>query len=187
MVLTEECYPEECYPKKLKLKLKYLIFFIILSPLFCSAQLSDSDKEFLRQEVANKVNNLRLSKHRKPLIFNDTLRKAAEYHTTVLVETNKLSHFEKKSDFKTPMKRVEAFGGSDFNIVGENILYTIPFTFPLTQKELETLAQTIFDQWKKSPDHYKNMIEKEYVFGDFGFAINPKTNAVFATQVFGAK
>lgn len=166
---------------------KLLLFLIMLLPLFGSAQLSDKDKEILRAELADRINDLRESKGLKRLIFSDTLREAAEFHSDYMAKYDKLGHDEKKSKYATPTKRVKAFKGKDFVTVGENVLYTKPQKFPLNKKQLTELADEMFTAWKNSPGHYANMIEPEYVYGDLGFKTNMKKQIVFATQVFGTR
>ncbi|MDX2362047.1 MAG: CAP domain-containing protein [Crocinitomicaceae bacterium] len=162
-----------------------LLFLVIVSSV--SAQLSDANKALLRTELAERVNELRVSLGREPLLFNDTLQKAAELHSIYMAKYNLLTHDEKKSSLATPYKRVRKMKGKDFELVGENILESRAVDFPLSKKEVIALAESMFNSWKKSPPHYANMIDPEYTYGDFGFAERDKTNKVFATQVFGKK
>lgn len=166
--------------------MKYTLFFILLFPLTLNAQLSDKDSELLRNELSDRINQLRNSLGIKSLIFNDTLKKAAEFHSEYMVKNNVLTHDQEQSKYKTPAKRVHAFGGEIFEIVGENVLYSTPQKFPLNKKSIVDLAEEMFNSWKNSPGHYANMTEPEYVYGDFGFYV-AGNNAVYATHVFGKK
>lgn len=166
-------------------RLLIIVTFIISFVGF--SQLTDKDKEFLRQELFDKINELRVSKGLSPLISNDTLKKGAELHSEYMAKNDILSHDQRKSKYATPKKRVIAVGGKNFEIIGENVLYSIPQDFPLKKKELIELADAMFLNWKNSPGHYANMIESEYVFGDLGFKTNSNKNIVYATHVFGTK
>lgn len=166
---------------------KLLILMLLILPFLGISQLTDQNKDFLRIELAYRINELRISKGLKPLIFNDTLRKAAAFHSRYMAENDILSHDEKKSKYATPKNRVLAFDGKDFEIVGENALYSKPQEFPLKKKDLIALADEMFTSWKNSPGHYANMTEPEYVYGDLGFETNSKKQIVYATQVFGTK
>jgi uncharacterized protein YkwD len=163
------------------------LFFTILIPLIGFSQLTDKDEDILRQELSDRINNLRVSVGLKPLLYNDTLRKAAQFHSEYMAKNDVLSHDEKQSKYANPKKRVLEFEGKEFEIVGENVLYSKPQEFPLNRKDLIQLADEMFNSWKKSPGHYANMTEPEYVFGDLGFKTHLKKGIVYATQVFGTK
>ena len=166
---------------------RLLLFLLFLLPVITFSQLTDKDNAILRQELSERINNLRISKGLKPLIFNDTLKKAAVFHSTYMAKNDVLSHDQKQSKFATPAKRVLAFDGQEFERVGENVLYSTPQNFPIKKKEIILLAEEMFNSWKNSPGHYANMIEPEYVFGDLGFETHTNKRIVYATQVFGTK
>ena len=90
--------------------MKRLFLLLILSfPIFAFSQLTEKETEFLRIEVAQKVNQLRASKKLKPLIFNDTLRKAAQFHSEYMVKKGVLTHNQSQGKFSNPQKRIIAF------------------------------------------------------------------------------
>ena len=166
---------------------RFILLLILSFPIFAFSQLTEKETEFLRIELAQKVNHLRASKKLKPLIFNDTLRKAAQFHSEYMAQKGILSHNEKQSKFSNPQKRVSAFGGTDFDIIGENALFSTSQTVPMTTETLSLLAEEMFQIWKNSKPHYTNMVNKQYVYADFGFAMDLKKRNVYATQVFGMK
>lgn len=166
---------------------KNVFFLLLFLPVIGLSQLSEKDKEFIRQELSEKINGLRVSLGVKPLKLNDTLQKAAAFHSEYMAKYDVLSHDETRSKYRTPKKRVSEFEGDIFDIVGENILYSTPQSFPLKKKELVALANEMFTSWKNSPPHYANMIDPEYVFADLGFKTEIKKDIVYATQVFGRK
>lgn len=167
---------------------KHILFILLfLLPIVGFSQLTEKNKEVLREELAKRINDLRVSKGLKPLLFNDTLRKAAEFHSEYMAKNKILSHDEKSSKYATPKKRVEQFDGEIFEIVGENALSTTIQEFPLKKSDLILLAEQMFTSWKNSPGHYANMIEAKYMYGDLGFATYSNDKIVYATQVFGTK
>lgn len=166
---------------------KIVPYLFLLIPLISFSQLTQSETEKLRQELSTRINNLRLSKGLKPLIFNDTLKKAAEFHSAYMAENDVLTHDEKPSKYATPEKRVHAFEGKYFEHVGENVLFSTVQSFPLKKKDISALADEMFTSWKNSPGHYANMTDPEYEYGDLGFKANLNKQVVFATHVFAKK
>lgn len=164
---------------------KFITACFFLFPFFSKCQLSESNKNLLRQELSKQINELRKEQGLPALIFDDILKKAAEFHSSYQAKEDELTHDENKSKYATPEKRVKAFKGKDFEIVGENCLFVIRKETPLHKKEIPEIASEMFSAWKNSPSHYANMTEPEYVFGDLGFDYNPKSSRIYATQVFG--
>ncbi|MGK0390531.1 MAG: hypothetical protein ACI94Y_003285 [Maribacter sp.] len=163
-----------------------LLFLLFLSQQ-CIAQFNTENKQELRKEVAQLINELRASKNLSPLKFNATLLKAAENHSLYLSGTKKLSHWQIDRDLAYPIKRVKYFGGNDFELVGENVLSSKPQKIPLNKKSIKILAQEMYDAWKNSPGHYANMIDVDYTLGDLGFEVDKASNIIYATHVFGKK
>lgn len=169
--------------------MRYLFLLLCcFQPFFQSkAQLSDTDCIFLQQELTKKVNALRESVGVVPLALNDTLKKAAEMQSIYMVKENKLTHDQKPAGTATPDLRVKKCKGKNFDMVGENILVTAKQEFPLNKKKLSALAEEMFNLWKNSPDHYENMVHKDFTHTGFGFKVMNKEAIIYATQVFGHK
>ncbi|MGB3526229.1 MAG: CAP domain-containing protein [Flavobacteriales bacterium] len=167
--------------------LRLLFLLVCLLPRIAFSQLTDKDAEILRLDLAEQINSLRISKGLQPLLFNDTLKKAAQFHSDYMAARDLLTHTEKQPKYATPKDRVVAFKGTDLLTVGENVLYSTPQNFPLKSKDLHALATEMFNSWLNSPGHYANMTEPEYVFGDLGFKANAVKRTVYATHVFGTK
>lgn len=70
-----------------------------------------------------------------------------------MARRDELTHTQKAANNATPSKRVLLKGGKDFELVGENILYSTPQKLPLSKKEVTALATEMFESWKNSPSH----------------------------------
>ena len=166
-------------------------FFLFVSFLFSisvfSQQEVEIDFEKLNSKVTVLINNHRKSLKLKALEKDTFLQKAAEDHSLYLQKLGFLSHEQKDVKKKKPSDRVIFYGGKKFSGIGENILFTSIKQEKYSDKELDRLAQTIFNQWKNSPPHYKNIINKEFDAGDLGFYLDIKRNRIYATHVFGIK
>lgn len=166
-------------------------FFLFVSFLFSISIFSQQEVEIDFKKLNSKVSFL-INNHRKSLKLKefekDTfLLKAAEDHSLYLKKLGFLSHEQKDVKKKNPSDRVIFYGGKKFSGFGENILFTSIKQEKYSDKELDKLAQTIFNQWKNSPPHYKNITNKDFDAADLGFFIDIKRNRIYATHVFGIK
>ncbi|RTL13813.1 MAG: CAP domain-containing protein [Flavobacteriaceae bacterium] len=166
-------------------------FFLFVSFLFSISVFSQQEIEIDFKKLNSKVSAL-INEHRKSLKLKELtkdkfLQMAAEDHSLYLQNLGFLSHEQKDIKKKNPSDRVQLYGGKNFSGFGENILFTTIKKEKYSDKELDKLAITIFNQWKNSPPHYKNIINKDFDAADLGFFIDTKRNRIYATQVFGIK
>ncbi len=174
-------------PERNHLLSGFALLCILLLPLFSSAQLTPENVELLRLELTKKVNGLRAELGLKPLGNDVVLKKAAQQHSDFMAEKNVLTHDETQKGFESPDKRIEKAGGNDFELSGENVLFSSPVKLPLSKKDIALVAEEMFQQWKKSPGHYANMTEASYTLGDFGFTYDKDKSVIYATEVFGKR
>lgn len=167
-------------------KLFFFISFLFSISLFSQEEI-EIDFEKLNSKVTILINNHRKSLKLKEFEKDTFLLKAAEDHSLYLKKLGFLSHEQKDVKMKNPSDRVSFYGGKKFSGFGENILFTSVKKEKYSDKELNKLAQTIFNQWKNSPPHYKNIINKNFDAADLGFFIDSKRNRIYATNVFGIK
>lgn len=159
----------------------------ILITLTGFSQLTEANRAQLQKEIHAKVNGLRKSLGVPPLKLNDTLREAALVHSKFQALNNKMTHDQPKIELKEPQDRVRYFKGFDFEIVGENVQEISLPKGKLSAKEVSTLAEAIYQGWKNSPPHYKNMVNPEYRMENLAFSENKALTKLYATQVFGKK
>lgn len=175
--------------------LQLILLFIIVVPLCsCSQEKiagSETDRAKLEQLIKEKIDSVRLKHKRTELTMDPILYSAAKAHTEYIKKTGKLSHTETgNKEMKTPQDRVNHYGATNL-LAGENILWT-DYNMNLTSnkgkkfngKNLVDLANAIVTLWVESPNHYKNMLTKEYTLTGIAVSFDTKTNRVFVTQVF---
>lgn len=152
---------------------------------------TETDRVKLEQLIKEKIDSVRVKHKRSVLTMDPILYKAAKQHSTYIKKTGKLSHTEVgDKKMKTPQDRVNYFGATNL-LAGENILWT-DYNMNLTSnrgkkfngKSLMDLANAIVTLWVESPDHYKNMLTKEYTLTGVSVEFDTKTNRVYVTQVF---
>ena len=86
---------------------KSLLLLLISLPLLSFRQLSPTNKELLRNELADSINALRISLELPALVFRDTLRKAADFHSVHIAKNKILSHDENVRKYETLKDRME--------------------------------------------------------------------------------
>jgi len=166
----------------------YILFLVMFFNLSTFGQEKNNIKvESLKIKLSKIINDHRKSLKIKELSSDVNLKKAAINQSIYLLKTKKLSHQQIDIKFKNPIDRVEFYAGKTFDLVGENILFTSIEDKKYSDRDLDKLATQLFQQWKNSSGHYKNMIHKEYDTGEIEFAIDYKINRLYATQVFGLK
>lgn len=166
---------------------KILPLLLFLTFPSISAQELIIDYNQLSDEVLKQINS-----HRKILKLDELkedaiLFKAAQDHSIYMNEKNILSHEQKVIDKKFPKDRIKYYQGNDFNVFGENVLYTTIDVKHYSKTDILALAKKVFIQWKKSPPHYKNIINSNYELAGIAFSFDKKTRRLYATNVFGAK
>ncbi len=167
--------------------IRLILFLSFQVSIRMYAQLSGESYWQLKSELAGLINTLRAEKQLKPLAFDHTLEQAAVMHSEFMALNHLLQHQEVDQKKLTPKARVVFCGGLDFELIGENIIQSVPQTFPMTKEHIASLAKDLFEGWRKSPGHYANMINKNYELGDLAFSVDPSTNVIYATHVFGKK
>lgn len=167
---------------------KYFLTFVCYFSLsFVFSQLSEENKTQLRKEIHKKVNDLRISLKLPPLSLSDTLKAAAKLQSDYMATSNAIGHTQIKKVYKDPKDRVIFSKGTDFEIVGENVLMIGLPKGKISKSDISKLATSMFEMWKKSPGHYANMIHKDYTLQDFAFTENKALTNIYVAEVFGKR
>ena len=152
--------------------------------------LKNFETEKLNTLILQGINDYRKTLKLSALANDEILSKAAANHAAYLLKEKKLSHTQTKNAYKDPQKRVVAYGGKH-TMIGENVAFTFANVIVNTKKnkkiKLETyeqLAAHFVDVWVESPPHLKN-IKQSFTLSGVAVSADPKTNIVYAVQVFG--
>jgi uncharacterized protein YkwD len=123
------------------------------------------------------TNEFRKEHGRGELKTNPELTRAARYFADFMARTDKYGH---TADGKQPWERASKYG-YDYCIVAENIAYEFNDAgFTTTE-----LARGFFEGWKESPEHRKNMLDRD--LDEIGIAVahSTDTGRYYAVQDFG--
>lgn len=176
--------------------MKGLVFFIFFLTLvfFSQAQTafnkSSINPALLNEHVLKEVNKLRKKVKSGALVNEKALSFPAEDHAKYMAAKQKLTHFERKKNKKTPKNRVDSYGAL-FATVGENVqLNNLNLNSTVEDKlhplinNYEMLAKSLVATWEKSPKHYANMINPNFLTTYTQITIG-KNGEVYACQLFG--
>ncbi len=139
---------------------------ISVEPLVIPVDLSITT---LEQQNLNWLNNLRVQHGARRLRMNNKLLIAARKHSALMAAKNQMSH-----DLGGTLPQRLAAVGYKWSWAGENIAYNYGYSNPW---------QTLFEQWKNSPEHLANMLNTEFTEVGLGFSVNG--NYSWGTQDFG--
>ncbi|MDP5027012.1 MAG: CAP domain-containing protein [Flavobacterium sp.] len=167
------------------MKTHFALLLLFISTLSFSQNKIDVEK--LKTKVYQLVNEERSNNDRKLLGLDPYLKKAADDHAKYIAKAQTLSHEQTNSKKQSPKDRVYFYGGNSFVLVGENLLFTGIKDQIYSETDLDTLALKIFNLWKKSSNHLKNILDHQYFYTEISFSIDWENKRIYAVQVFGAK
>lgn len=127
--------------------------------------------------ITAKTNELRKKEGRLPVKANDKLVATVQYFAGYMARTTEYSH---TADGKRPSQRAKEHG-YDYCIVAENIAYAYDSRGFTT----EQLAEKLFEGWKHSPEHRKNMLDPDVTETAVAVAHGGENGYYYADQMFG--
>jgi len=125
----------------------------------------------LEQRVFTLVNKERKRRKLVELKIDEKLRVVARSHSLDMAANNYFSHTN--LDGLSPFDRLDA-AGVKWKIAGENLAYN---------SNSEDPALTAYTSWINSPEHYENMLTKDYTMTGIGVGLG-ENGIYFFTQVF---
>jgi uncharacterized protein YkwD len=127
--------------------------------------------------IVRKTNEFRKEEGRRPVTPNEKLAATAQYFSGYMARTTEYGH---TADGKRPSQRVKE-RGYDYCIVAENIAYVYDSRGFAT----EQLAEKLFEGWKHSPEHRRNMLDPDVTETAVAVAHSDKNGYYYADQLFG--
>lgn len=137
---------------------------------------STPDLRMAAERVVALTNELRAEKRLPTLAVDPLLRKTGDYFADYMARTSRYGHH---ADGRGPADRAKKFE-YDYCLIDENIAYA----FRTRGFGTEELAKEIFEGWKGSPGHLKNMLDPDVIETDVTIR-EGKGGYFFAVQLFG--
>lgn len=149
----------------------------------------------LEHRVHEIINAQRRANNSSELGWDEALSKLARAHSEDMAKRKYFKHITPEG--LTPMKRAEAAGYKVCMLMGENIFQNNLYSRVIEERKrksiektydwnsLEKIAQTTVKGWMDSPDHRKNILDKNYTREGIGVAIDEEDDGkVYVTQMF---
>lgn len=169
------------------MKTHFTLFLLLLSTFSFSQNQNKIDLGKLKTKLYQLLNEERSNNDRKVLGLDAYLKKAADDHAKYIAKALTLTHEQTDVKKQSPKERVSFYGGNSFVLVGENLLFTGIKDQIYSETDLDALALKMFNLWKKSPNHLKNILDHQYFYTEIGFSIDWENKKIYAVQVFGTK
>jgi len=120
------------------------------------------------------INNYRRDNGAGSLSLQNQLDAAADHHSQDMAKKNYFSHTLSNGD--SAEKNIERFGYTNWSFVGENIAAG------------QETAKAVMDAWKSSPEHDRNMRNKDFTEIGIGLAYdNSSKYGWYWTTTFGSR
>lgn len=156
-----------------KLVIAYFTFF--LASAAAGAPRPDLDE--VEALIVRHTNEFRAANGLAKVEPDASLERAARSFAEYMARTDRYGH---TADGSEPAERARA-RGYDYCFVAENIAYSYS-SQPVTTGELEG---TVFEGWKQSPGHRRNLLQAAVIDVGVAVARSAKSGRYYAVQMFG--
>lgn len=153
------------------------------------------DTTLFEKAIFYKVNEYRKQNGKRALLSNSVIYKVAKDHNDFLKTQKELTHDQPTAEKATVQNRIEYYLKVKRYAAGENLARTFVLkpTYNYDEKGKTSLstastyaqaAEYMFNAWKQSEFHNKNMLSDAYQIAAIAAYFNPKDYSLTATQVF---
>jgi uncharacterized protein YkwD len=186
------------YTYPMRFKYLHAFTFLLLANILFAQNAADViddkhlNKNLVEELFLKELNQLRSTKQAPALVKDNILMKAAIDQSNYCQNQNLLTHFQHDNVKKYDVENRVRYYSGNHPIIGENCLMTFlqqPFTDSKTKKVItistyKELAHQLFEQWKNSPGHYKNMVSVSYTNTALALSFSENSKVIYAVQVF---
>jgi uncharacterized protein YkwD len=159
---------------------KFLLLMALMLPLAAPGQSKIAplpDLGRVARLVVDDTNEYRREEDRSKVAPNEKLAEAAREFARFMARTGEYGH---AADGREPWERAQRHG-YDYCYVAENIAYH----YDSRGFDTARLAKQVFDGWKGSAGHRRNMLQAGVTETGVGLARSDKTGYIYAVQMFG--
>ena len=128
--------------------------------------------------VLESTNAFRRQQSVDPVALDPTLESAAREFARFMARSDKYGH---EADGRQPADRARR-QGYDYCVISENIAYQ----YDSGGFETSRLAESLFEGWKRSAGHRRNMLDADVTQAAVAIARSEKTGRYYAVQLFAS-
>ncbi|MFH2095363.1 MAG: hypothetical protein ABIJ16_06655, partial [Bacteroidota bacterium] len=159
---------------------RYIIFSLLTSLLTVSFlsgqdgnQNSGTDKSYVEYLLKVKLDQFREAESMDRLLSDSMLYVIASQHSSYLAEKNLLTSEEDSRKYKTPQKRAETFGATDYRM-GEIITDIHYDVLP----KAEIISESLYEQIISKPVNHAHILSRIYTITGISVVITPENRVV---------
>lgn len=174
---------------------------IATQKIYTAAQLPEllkkakTDSSLYEERAAAKlfhklINDYRREQKRDTLAWNDTLWLASRNHCLWMMKKTELTHHQEKgTELFTGYSPGDRYNYVVNNMVrhswsGENALYNFSHNYSSMKTRIKMIAEKSFLQWKESPGHNENMLNKGSAVHGVAFVIDEEHDRTWGVDLF---
>lgn len=140
-------------------------------------RLGGADVDALADLIVRQTNEFRKAEKLEKLKVDEILEKSAKQFASYMAEHDRYGH---TADGNTPSQRAKQHGYK-LCLIAENIAYR----YKTEDFRTEQLARILFNGWKKSKPHRKNMLDVDMTRTAVAVAQSQESGHYYAVQLFG--
>ena len=138
---------------------------------------------FLSSLILERINEIRSYKKASDLRANKICQSVASDHVVYMAKNNKITKEQEADGFVTTTDRLKSFGGGK-KTKGDQTIAEISLEGPVTYMDL---SDEITSKWITEKESTKIIENGNMEVSGIAFAINPESNLLYVSHVFGDK
>lgn len=138
---------------------------------------------FLSSLILERINEIRSYKKAPDLRANKICQSVAVDHVDYMARNNKITKEQEADGFVTTIDRLKSFGGGK-KVKGDETIAEISLEGPVTYMDL---SDEITSKWITEKESTKIIENGNMEVSGIAFAINPESNMLYVSHVFGDK
>ena len=161
------------------------LFSLVGGIPFVSSQSETVSIIQIEKLLHKKINDYRKNGKLPAYVLDEGLKLSAQNHCDYIFSIQKLTHKQPTGQFQNTVDRIRYFSKRTYMSYGQNCLqayYVLPTS---NSKEIEEIAENMFEMWRNSKMHDNNLMHQNFTHTGFGMRYNSDTHQLYCVMDFG--